>query len=362
VRATAIVALTALAIAVPEAIRAHEATSTTRPFAFASVQSSPPGADISWTPPAYVNVNAFREQPVTIVTDGRWYLPGTLSLPNGTGPHAAVVLVSGSGPNDADETVGTTKVFKDLAWGLASRGIAVLRYPKRTREYGAGSSTNPAAFTVKDEYVDDAQSAVALLAARPEIDRKRIVLVGHSEGGYLAPRIATGEAQIAAIAILDGNTRPVEQSVIDQLRYLASFGGPNAAALHNELAQVEAQARAIDAPDLKPGTSVRLLSATIPSSYLLDLRGYDPGAVAARLTMPIYVAQGGRDYQVTAADFDRWKTSLAGHANATLKRYPSLDHLLVSGVGPSRPEQYREPGRHVSIELVDDLITWMSGR
>jgi uncharacterized protein len=312
-----------------------------------------------WLAPPYADANKFHEESVT-VSDGQWQMPGTLTLPNGTGPFTAVVLVSGSGPNDADETIGPNRIFKDLAWGLATDGIAVLRYAKRTHEYGAKSSADPQNLTVKDEYTDDARAAVAMLASRPEINPKRIFLAGHSEGGYLAPRIAAGDPQIAGIIILEGNTRPIEQLVIDQLKYQASLGGPNAPQIEKMIPEAEAQAKAIEDPNLKPGTMVPLLTSQVPSSYFLDLRAYDPVAVAASLKIPIYVTQGGRDYQVTATDFANWQKALAGHANATLKPYPSLNHLLIPGAGPSKPEEYFVAGQHVSPEIINDLAAWLN--
>ena len=312
-----------------------------------------------WNPPPYADSTKFHEVPVT-VSDGQWQMPGTLSMPNGKGPFPAVVFVSGSGPNDADETIGSTKDLKDLAWGLATNGIAVFRYPKRTLQYGDKSFSDPQNFTVKEEYIDDAHAAVALLTTRPEINPKRIFLAGHSEGGFLAPRIAAGAPQIAGIIILEGSTRPIEQLVMDQLQYQAKLGGPNAAQIQAAIPVVQQQAKAIEDPGLKSGTSVKLLNATVPSSYFLDLRSYDPGAVAASLKIPIYVAQGGRDYQVTTADFANWQKALADHSNATLKLYPDLDHLLLTGTGPSKPDEYLAAGQHVSPQLVTDLTAWVN--
>ena len=311
---------------------------------------------VSWAPPEY----KFHEEQIT-VSDGQWQLPGTLTLPNGKGPFAAVVLVSGSGPEDEDETIGPNKPFKDLAWGLASRGISVLRCAKRTKQYGAASITDPKTFTVKDEYIDDARAAVALLAARNDIDAKHIFIAGHSEGGYLAPRIATGDSQIAGIVVLEGNTRPIQELTLEQLHYLANLGGPNATQIEKMIPEVEEQVKTIDSPDLTTKTNVRLLSATIPASYFLDLRGYDPAAVAAKLKIPIFIVQGGRDYQVTTVDFVRWKRNLAGHENAKLKLYPALNHLLIAGTGASSPAEYAEPG-HVSGEVIDDLAAWIKAQ
>lgn len=319
--------------------------------------TAPPPAP--WNAPPYADPTKFHEESVT-VSDGQWQLPGTLSIPGGKGPFPAVVLVSGSGPNDADETIGSTKDLKDIAWGLATGGIAVLRYPKRTHEYGNRSFPDAQNFTVKEEYIDDARAAVALLAARPEINPRRIFLAGHSEGGYLAPRIASGDPQIAGIIILEGSTRPIEQLVIDQLEYQAKLGGPNAQEIQAAIPVAQQQAKAIEDPNLKPGTQVKLLNVSVPSSYFLDLRHYDPSAVAAGLKIPIYVAQGGRDYQVTMADFANWQKALGGRSNATLKLYPDLDHLLLSGAGPSKPEEYLTAGQHVSPQVTADLSAWIN--
>jgi uncharacterized protein len=336
------------------------AAQNSQPSSSASAQNSQAAAPAapSWSAPAYADPSKFHEVALTIA-DGQWQLPGTLTLPNGNGPFTAVLLVSGSGPNDADESIGPNKVFKDIAWGLATNGVAVLRYAKRTHEYGMKSSADMQNFTVKDEYLDDAHAAVTLLASRPEIDSHRIFLAGHSEGGYLAPRIAAANPQIAGLIILEGSTRPLEQLIIEQLKYQASLGGPNAPQIEKMIPEAEAQAQAIEDPNLKPGVMLPVLTTQIPSSYFLDLRSYDPCAVAASLKIPIYVTQGGRDYQVTTTDFANWQKALAGHSNATLKLYPSLNHLLISGTGLSNPEEYFAPGQHVSPEIISDLSSWL---
>ena len=103
-----------------------------------------------------------HEVPVT-VEDGPWRLPGTMTLPNGKGPFPAVGLVPGSPPMDQDSTMGPNKIFKDLAWGLGSHGIAVLRYTKRTHQYGAGLAAARSSFTVREELNQDARAAIGLL-------------------------------------------------------------------------------------------------------------------------------------------------------------------------------------------------------
>src|SRR5437867_8579293 len=134
----------------------------------AGLQFRPAGSAPAYAPPPYATPSSFAESEITI-GEPDWRLPATLAMPQGPGPFPAVVLVHGSGPNDRDETVGANKPFKDLALGLASRGVAVLRYDKRTNVY----PTRLAAFsglTVKEEVVDDAVEAAKALRTQPKID------------------------------------------------------------------------------------------------------------------------------------------------------------------------------------------------
>lgn len=313
-----------------------------------------------WTAPAYAKPDSFTEQPLTLV-NGRYELPGTLTMPKGAGPFSAVVLVQGSGPHDQDETIGPDKLLEDLAWGIASRGVAVFRYTKRTQKYGPQSSSDPAKLTVDDETISDARAAAALLARQAKINPKHVFLAGHSLGAYLAPQIATGDAQIAGIAMLAANTRPMEQLLVDEVRYVLSASGtPPTPDEQKQVAAVEESAKKIESPDLKPGDSVNVLGGTMPASYWLDLRDYHPIAVAKQLKIPILILQGERDFQVPpATNFEEWKTAMAGRANVTLKLYPTLNHLFITGTGPSLPQEYERPG-HVDQQVVADVAAWVS--
>jgi hypothetical protein len=313
-----------------------------------------------WSAPDYANPSAFHEQSVTVTT-GPWQLPGTLTVPNGAGPFPAVVLVQGSGPHDEDETIGSNKPFKDLAWGLASRGIAVLRYEKRTHKYAAQSAKDPANFTVKEEVTDDARAAVALLAQQPEVRKDRIYVLGHSLGGMLAPRIAEGDDQIAGIVIMAGSTRPMGQIVVDQIKYLSTLSGPAGDGAKKQIEVAERFARDYDSPALKPGETVSMLGIPTPASYILDLRSYDPAATAAWLKIPILVLQAESDYQVTKKDFDGWEKALAGHKNVTMKSYPGLCHLFIPAGNPPSPADYDKPG-HLARDTLDDIATWVDAQ
>ncbi len=312
-----------------------------------------------WVAPAYAKPDSFSEQPLTLV-NGKYEMPGTLTLPKGEGPFAAVVLLQGSGPHDQDETIGPNKPLEDLAWGIASRGVAVFRYTKRTQKYGARSSDDPAKLTVDDETMSDARAAVALLAKQPKIDPKRVFLVGHSIGAYLAPRIATGDPQIAGIAMLAANTRPMEQLMVDEVHYVISNGEPPTEDEKKQIAAIEDGAKRIESPDFKTGDTVTVLGGPMPASYWLDLRDYHPVAVAQALRIPVLILQGGRDFQVPpATNFDEWKTAFALHQNVTLKLYPALNHLFMAGTGPSLPAEYEKVG-HVDEQVVSDIAAWVT--
>jgi hypothetical protein len=326
----------------------------------ASLFLAPAAAAEPWNPPDYAKPNAFHEQSVTVTT-GPWQLPGTLTVPNGAGPFPAIVLVQGSAPHDEDESIGPNKPFKDLAWGLASRGIAVLRYEKRTHKYGAQIAKDPANFTVKEEVTDDARAAAALLAQQPGVRPDRVYVLGHSLGGMLAPRIAEGDHQIAGIIIMAGSTRPMGQMVVDQVKYLSTLSGPVGEGAKKQIEAAEKFAKDYDSPTLKPGETVSMLGIPHPAAYILDLRSYDPAATAARLKIPILVLQAESDYQVTQKDFEGWEKALAGHKNVTIKTYPGLCHLFTPAGSPPSPVDYDKPG-HVSKGMLDDIVSWVDAQ
>jgi hypothetical protein len=179
----------------------------------------PPKSTIPYKAPAYVNPRTFRETEVKFGHE-QWLLPGTLTLPMGDGPFPAVVLVHGSGPNDRDETIGPNKVFRDLAWGLGSRGIAVLRYEKRTRAHGTKMAAQTSFPTLAEEVTDDALAAVKLLRGQKTIDAKRIYVLGHSLGATLVPKIGAEDPAVAGLISLAGATLPLEDHILRQFTYI----------------------------------------------------------------------------------------------------------------------------------------------
>jgi uncharacterized protein len=301
---------------------------------------------VNWQRPEYSKPDTFKEREVT-VGDGEWKLPGTLTVPAGAGPFPAVVLVHGSGPNDRDETVGGAKVFKDLAEGLASRGIVVLRYEKRTLQHRARIAAI-AKFTVEEETVEDAVKAIALLRSQAEVNPSRVFALGHSLGGYVAPRIAEQDGKLAGIVLMAGNVRPLEDLLVEQMNYMGITGKQldNAKALQANVKKLE------------PSDEDKPALGGLPASYWVDLKGYDPAAAAKKLAIPMLILQGERDYQVTMTDFALWKTAVSSAKGVVMKSYPSLNHLFVAGDGKSLPAEYSKPG-HVAPPVIDDIANFV---
>jgi dienelactone hydrolase len=300
---------------------------------------------VDWQRPGYSRPASFKEREVT-VGDDEWKLPGTLTVPVGAGPFPAAVLVHGSAPNDRDETVGGVKMFKDLAEGLASRGMVVLRYEKRTLRYRARIS-GVANFTVQQETVEDAVRAIALLRTQPEVNGSRVFVIGHSLGAYVAPRIAEQDGKLAGLVLMAGNARPLEDLAVEQVTYMGITGRE----LENAKA-FQAQVK-----KLEPGDEGSPALGGMPVAYWVDLKGYDPAVSAKKLGIRLLILQGERDFQVTMTDFALWKAAVGTSAGVTMKSYPALNHLFVAGEGKSLPAEYAKAS-HVAAPVIDDIVTF----
>lgn len=314
-------------------------------------------AAVPWQTPSYATPRRFSEREVTLGSGPR-AVPGTLTLPRGWGRHPGVVLLSGGGAFDRDESSGANKPLKDLAWGLASRGIAVIRFDKVTfvRSRVAGEP----GFTATDEYVPAAIAAVRMLRAQRGVDLQRVFVLGHSLGGRIAPRVAVADPSVAGIVVLAGDTSPAERAVVRVAHHVASVsvGAIPPAALE----ALERQAALVASPALSPTTPAAELPFNWSGSYWLDLRGDDPVATAAAANRPMLILQGARDYQVTVADdLTRWQAGLGHRSDVEIRVYEHDDHMFFRGSGVSTPASY-EPAQHVDPEVVADVAAWLSRR
>jgi len=300
-----------------------------------------------------------RSLPVTV---GDPPLTGTLTLPARSGRYPAVVLVSGSGPSDQDETVDADKPFRNIEDGLAAHGIASIRYDKRTRDYP--DSIDLATFTPTEEYVPDAVAAIHLLQRRSDVDPSRLFVLGHSLGGTFAPEIAQADPSVAGVVLLAPSTESLGAALVRQSKYLSTLPGAVGKQAKATLADAEQAARQIENPNLSVAN--RSTWPTSPllggagAAYFLDLRNYDPVATARAIPQPVLVLQGGRDYQVTVPDdLSVWVQGLAGRPAVTIHVYPRDDHLFIQGSGPPSPADYQKP-KHVDPHVISDITTWVN--
>lgn len=307
-----------------------------------------PGGEYS--PPSYADQSKFTETELTLDAPGECSLGATLTLPAGSGQVPGVVLVHGNGAQDRNETVGPNKIFKDIAWGLASRGIAVLRYDKRT----FACDVNEAEATVDDITTDDAITAIERLQKRER--PKSVFVIGHSIGGTLAPRIASRADGVAGAVYMAGLLRPYHEAIVDQSRYLAKLDGTVTEQERQQLQQVKMIAEQIRTLDIDDDEVVNKFGG---DEYYRSFQAYNPTTVAANLRIPQLVLQGERDWQVTVEeDLAMWRSAIGEKSNVTIRTYPKLNHFFIAGDGKPTQAEYFEPG-NVSKNVVVDIAAFV---
>ena len=272
-----------------------------------------------------------------------YLMHGSLTLPEGEGPFPAVILVHGSGPNDRNEQIGPNLPFMDLAEQLSARGVAVLRYDKRTYSYSndVASLTD---FTVQEETIDDVVAALAYLKEHPSIQTEQIYIAGHSLGGYLIPRIAQQTPDAAGYIMLAASARPLEDLMLEQTAYILSLEKSlDDASKEKLLNQTQSLVDAIKSVTADTDLTAGQLGGA-PASYWLDLRAYDPIATVKEINKSFLVMQGGRDYQVTKADYDLWQSAFDSDSDVHFRYYDNLNHIFMSGTGKSTPDEYQQKG------------------
>lgn len=316
----------------------------------------PQNTEASYVSPAYADTALYRESEIKIkFADGE--MAGIFTRPKTGSNFPVLILVHGSGPSDMDETTGPNKPFKDLAAGLAAKGIATVRYVKRSKIYP--NSFNKA-FTVKEEVIDDALSAITLAGTLPGVNKNEIFLLGHSLGGMLAPKIATLAPELKGIILAAAPARKFADLVLEQNEYLYLASGDTSAAGKN---QFLSSVNEIDRSRLRMLGAIAPDSVILgaPASYWIDLNNYDQVATAKKIKNRILVLQGENDFQVSVQDYNIWKNELTVNKNVSFKLYRDLNHLLSSQKEKGNGTQYRVPA-NVSPILINDLAEWIKGK
>jgi uncharacterized protein len=316
---------------------------------------SPAQPMTSYREPPYADKASYNEKERELVIDAEHRLGGTFTLPDGIAqPKAVVIMVHGSGAHDRDETYGPNKPLKDLAIGLAGEGIASYRYDSRAKTHPHLIAAEGNAAGLEKTILEDVFRAIDLVKSEEMFRKSKVIVLGHSLGGMLAPMIATREKRVDGIIMLAANARPLTELVREQVRYLSNGQTPEGMEeLMQQLERVEKGNFDLQTPSLE-------LPLGASAGFWKEIMAYDQQATASKWKKPILILQGHRDYQVTMRDFELWKKALARHKKATFLSYEKLNHFFHEGTGRSFPAEYLIES-HIPEYVMRDIGEWVRG-
>ncbi len=306
-----------------------------------------------------------NQEPIILGKNTRYPLKGMLTLPEGSGPFPAVVLVHGSGSSNMDEKVGKLTPFRDIALGLAQRGIASIRYNKRSHTHGLKmmlDKKNP--ITVREEVIDDALLAAKLLRSDSRIDPGRVFLLGHSMGAMLAPRIECEGGDFAGLILLAGTPRRLEEVLVAQTQeVMDSLPGPARMLAQKQAEQLRKSFEGLY--DLSDEEAKRKKMGGGTTLYYFKEMGQPTVADwLGKTAKPMLILQGEKDSQVKASvDFAMYQDLLGHRENVTFRLYPGLNHAFVTARFDSIAQAKQEftPERHIGPEVLNDIARWVLG-
>jgi pimeloyl-ACP methyl ester carboxylesterase len=317
----------------------------------------------------------YREEEVVFASAPGVRLAGTLTLPVGKGPFPAAVLITGSGAQDRDETLLGHKPFLIIADRLTRDGIAVLRYDDR----GFGQSTGQFAKALTSDFAADAAAAVVFLRRRGDIDPARVGLIGHSEGGLVAPMVAAKDRKLGFVVLLAGPGAPLSEVLAAQrLAIGPGMGaGPKMIAASQALldhavaamqgakddAEAEVRATAVLTAEGAPlGLTPALAAAQakqLSSGWMRGLLSYDPRPTLAQVRAPILAVNGSKDLQVpTKQNLDAIRLATSANKDVTIVELPGLNHLFQTAPTGAVGE-YADIEETVAPLALDTVSNWV---
>jgi fermentation-respiration switch protein FrsA (DUF1100 family) len=314
----------------------------------------------------------YREEDVTYKSAGST-LAATLTIPPGKGPFPAVLLIAGSGEHDRDESLLGHKPFLVLSDYLTRKGIVVLRADKR----GVGKSAGDFAKATTADFAIDAEAGVAFLKTRPEVDPHKIGLIGHSEGGVVAPMAAVADHEVAFVVMMAGSGVPGDQIIVEQGRLIAEAGGESKEKA-DEDAEKQRETFAVLKTEKDPATLDRLLSVKLAaegapepqvaaeieqltSPWFRFFLTYDPATALRKLTIPVLALNGSLDLQVPPAQnlpAIRKALAEAGNRHAEVDELTGLNHLFQDAKTGS-PAEYSQIEETISPVALDKIASWI---
>ncbi|OWP74658.1 alpha/beta hydrolase [Flavobacterium oreochromis] len=276
-------------------------------------------------------------------------IKGTLLKPVNRDNKKLVIFIHGSGPQDRDESTGENKPFKDMAEFLFENGISSYRYDKRT--YSNPETINNRS-TVEEETINDVINIVNYFRNREDFKDYKIVLLGHSLGAYLIPKIAQ-KTTVSKYIFLAGNARPLQNLVIEQLEYINKLQ-PEKITI-NDIVEIKKKVEFLNSDKFNLNTESSELPLGLSAHYWKYLLDYKPLEIVKLIKAPLFFAQGGKDYQVREIDFKIWKNVLKDNKKVIFKLYPHLNHLFIENLNnPPSPKDYEIKG-NVNSNFLNDL-------
>lgn len=312
---------------------------------------------LKYTPPDYINTLNFIETKIAVPAENI-ISEGVLSLPKAQQNVPLVIIVGGSGGTDKDGTLGPNKPYKDIAWALAAKGIAVYRYDKRTANpANLKGIKNLNDFLLYEEYVEDLKNIVAYFSEDKRINPKQIFIAGHSQGGFMLPYFTKACPKIKGVISLAGNYSNVVDLMAYQFKYLKQFLPDSASKQAYDVMIKKAEYMKLNISSTQINKDSMIPGLTM--AYVKDMMTNGPEKLHVVLhKKPALFIQGERDYQVPMSEFELWKKAMQKSCCSTFISYPKLNHLLMEGEGISKPTEYNKPN-NVPEYVVDEIATWV---